>query len=227
MRPTKVGEHTTMLTRQRWVNCYLVREDDGLTLIDTTVGGATGAIVTAAERLGAPIVRITVTHAHGDHVGSLDALAARLPDAEVILPAREARFLRGDLSLDPNEPQKKPRVVRSACAGAAATAAVGERIGSLELVAAPGHTPGQVAFLDTRDRTLIAGDAYVTLGGPLHTTAGPSWPFPLPGLATWDRALALQTARDLRELEPARLAVGHGRPVEAPGGAMDRAIGVK
>ena len=31
----------------------------------------------AAAQLGAPIVRIALTHAHGDHIGSLDALAAR------------------------------------------------------------------------------------------------------------------------------------------------------
>ena len=30
---------------------------------------------------------------------------------------------------------------------------------------APGHTPGQVAFLDTRDRTLYCADTYSTLGG--------------------------------------------------------------
>ena len=35
---------------------------------------------------------------------------------------------------------------------------------------------------------------------------------------------ALATARALRTLDPARLAPGHGKVVEAPGAAMDRAI---
>ncbi len=43
-------------------------------------------------------------------------------------------------------------------------------MGSLEVVPAPGHTPGQVALLDTRDRTLLCADAYSTLGG-VATTA--------------------------------------------------------
>jgi hypothetical protein len=47
----------------------------------------------------------------------------------------------------------------------------GDRVGSLEVVGAPGHTPGHVAFLDTRDRTLIAGDVFTTLGGTRSSTS--------------------------------------------------------
>ncbi len=89
------------------VNCYLVREDDGLTLIDTGISGSAPAILAAAQRRGAPIARIALTHAHVDHAGSLDALHAAAPDAEILVPAREARFLAGEMSLDPGEPQAK------------------------------------------------------------------------------------------------------------------------
>ena len=82
------------------VNCYLVREDDGFTLIDAAIPGSTDRILAAARKLGAPIVRIALTHAHGDHVGSLDALHAALPGVEILVPEREARFLRGDMRLD-------------------------------------------------------------------------------------------------------------------------------
>jgi hypothetical protein len=34
----------------------------------------------------------------------------------------------------------------------------------------------------------------------------------------------VRTARELRALDPARLAVGHGRVVESPAAAMDAAI---
>ena len=89
--------------------------------------------------------------------------------------------------------------------------------------AAPGHTPGQVAFLDPRDGTLYCADSYSTLGG-VATTAKPYLRFPLPGFATWHGPTALETARAMRALDPARLAPGHGKVVEAPGAAMDRAI---
>jgi glyoxylase-like metal-dependent hydrolase (beta-lactamase superfamily II) len=212
------------LSRLGAVNAYLVVEDDGLTLVDTMLPRSHSAILDAARELGWPIVRIALTHAHGDHVGSLDALAEALPQAEVSISARDARFLGGDRTLNPGEPESKLR-------GSYPTTKTrpglelqpGDRVGSLEVVAAPGHTPGQVAFLDTRDRTLIAGDAYSTLGG-VATSARVNPRFPLPGLATWDRPTALRTARELRALDPPRLAVGHGNVVESPAAAMDAAI---
>jgi glyoxylase-like metal-dependent hydrolase (beta-lactamase superfamily II) len=206
------------------VNAFLVPEDDGLTLIDTTVARSARAILAAAERLGAPIVRIALTHAHADHVGSLDALAAALPRAEVLISTRDARFLTGDKTLDAGEPGDKLRGgYPETRTRPTRTLAPGDRVGSLEVHAAPGHTPGQVAFLDPRDGTLYCADAYSTLGG-VATTARVNPRFPLPGLATWHKPTALATATALRALDPARLAPGHGPVVERPGAAMDRAI---
>jgi glyoxylase-like metal-dependent hydrolase (beta-lactamase superfamily II) len=213
------------ISRFGFVNAYLVPEDDGLTLIDTTIAGSAKAILKAAGERGAPIVRIVLTHAHGDHVGALDALAKELPDAEVSISVREARLLAGDKSLDASEPVDKlrggwPKV--STRPGRTFTP--GERVGSLEVYAAPGHTPGQVAFLDTRDGTLYCADAYSTLGG-VATSAKPNPRFPLPAMATWHRPTALETARTLRALGGVRrLAPGHGKVVEDPQAAMDAAI---
>jgi glyoxylase-like metal-dependent hydrolase (beta-lactamase superfamily II) len=217
-------QHATRISRYGFVNAYLVREDDGLTLIDTTLPRSSKVILAAAREAGASIVRIVLTHAHLDHVGSLDALAQALPDAEVIISARDARLLGGDTSLDPSEPQAKvrgslPKVVTLP----SRTVAAGEHVGSLQVVAASGHTPGQIALFDTRDRTLFCGDAYTTLGG-VATSAKPNPRFPFPAMATWHRPTALSSARALRELDAARLAPGHGRVVEAPAAAMDAAI---
>lgn len=212
------------ITRFGFVNAYLVREDDGFTLVDTTVPRGANRILAAAERAGAPIVRIALTHAHGDHVGSLDELAGKLPGVEVIISARDARLLVKDMTLDPDEPDDK---LRGGYPGAKTkptrTVVAGDRIGSLEVIASPGHTPGHVSFLDVRDRTLLAGDAFSTLGG-VATPAKPRPLFPLVYVATWHRPTALESARALRALEPARLATGHGKIVEAPTAAMDEAI---
>lgn len=212
------------ITQFGMVNVFLVAEDDGLTLVDTGAKGNAKRILAAAEQLGRPIVRIVLTHAHDDHVGSLDALHERLPDAEVLISARDARVLAGDLTRDPGEPQQK---LRGGLKGAKTTPtrllAPGDRVGSLEVHAAPGHTPGQIALLDVRDRSLYCGDAFSTLGG-VATSAKPRPWFPLTGIATWDKPLALESAQALRALDPARLAPGHGKVVEAPGAAMDAAI---
>jgi glyoxylase-like metal-dependent hydrolase (beta-lactamase superfamily II) len=214
----------TRISRLGFVNCYLVDEEDGLTLVDTMLPKSGKKILAMAGELGKPIVRIALTHAHGDHIGSIDELAARLPDAEVSISTRDSRLMAGDRTLDAGEPADK---LRGGYPRAKTTPGrlltPGDRLGSLEVVAAPGHTPGQVAFLDTRDRTLYCADAYSTLGG-VATTAKPNPRFPLPAMATWHRPTALETARALRALDPARLAPGHGKVIESPGAAMDEAI---
>lgn len=215
---------THRISRLGAVNAYLVAEDDGLTLIDTMLPRSAGKLLAAAEACGAPIVRIALTHAHGDHIGSLDALAEALPGVEVLISERDARFLTKDMSLDPGEPQTK---LRGGYPGAKTrptrTLHHGDMVGSLEVIAAPGHTPGHVAFLDRRDGTLLAGDAYTTLGG-VATTAKPPALFPLAAMSTWNRPTELESARALRALEPTRLAPGHGKIVDEPLAAMDRAI---
>jgi glyoxylase-like metal-dependent hydrolase (beta-lactamase superfamily II) len=225
MKTTSHGDHLTKITKGGFVNAFLVREDDGFTLVDTMLPKSEKGILEAAQSLGAPIVRIALTHAHQDHAGSVDALKAALPDAELLVTARDARFLAGDKSLDPAEAAGgKPRgswiKVETE-----PTRLInpGERVGSLEVISSPGHTPGHVAFLDTRDRTLIAGDSWVTLGGvSIPSRANPR--FPLVWMGTGNRPQALESAKALRALDPSRLAVGHGKVVESPGAAMDKAI---
>lgn len=210
--------------RLGFVNAYLVEEADGLTLIDTLVRGSERRLVAAAARLRAPIARIVVTHAHADHVGALDALAARLPHAEVIASVREARLLARDFSIDADEPQVRvPGTATGVRTRPTRTVTGGDRIGSLEVVATPGHTPGHIALLDTRDGTLYAGDAVATVGA-VATTAEAHWRFPLPGLSTWHRPTALASARTILDLDPRRLASGHGRVVEQSRAALVRAI---
>jgi glyoxylase-like metal-dependent hydrolase (beta-lactamase superfamily II) len=101
----------------------------------------------------------------------------------------------------------------------------GDRIGSLEVIATPGHTPGHVAFLDTRDRSVIVGDAFQTLGG-VAVSGTFKLLFPLPALATWHKGLSLESARKLLALQPSILTVGHGRVLNNPQAAMERAIRV-
>jgi glyoxylase-like metal-dependent hydrolase (beta-lactamase superfamily II) len=227
MQQTPHGQYTTQLTRFPHVfpvSAYLVREDDGFTLVDTTIPRSAGSILSIARDLGAPIVRIVLTHAHMDHVGSADSLHAAVPGAEVLASARDARFLAGERSLDPSEAQSKLRGAYSSIrARPTRLLHDGDRVGSLLVVASPGHTLGHISLFDERDGTLIAGDAYQTAGGiAVSGTIKPLFPFP--AIATWDKRVALQSARRLVSLNPARLTVGHGRVIESPGMSMNAAI---
>ena len=220
MKTRAITENLTQLTRWRFVNAFLVREDDGFTLVDTTLGGGADALIAAAEKAGGAIQRIALTHGHGDHVGSLDALKQRLGGSiEVLVPELDARILAGEKVVEGKLPGSWPKVETVPDALLSA----GDRVGSLEVVASPGHSPGHVAFLDTRDRTLIAGDVF-TAYGRLAVTSHLYLRFPFAAMATWDRAKDVESARALRALDPALLAVGHGPAQRNPGAAIDRAI---
>jgi glyoxylase-like metal-dependent hydrolase (beta-lactamase superfamily II) len=222
------GPNLLQITRLGFVNAYLVREDDGLTLVDTMIPGSAGAIAAAVEAADASLKRLTVTHGHADHVGSVDAVVGRFAGVELAYPEREARIMAGDHSLDPDEPGPRLSGFRaSAYAKVKArphrTLAPGDRLGSLEVIPVPGHTPGQVAFRDVRDGTLLCADVYATLLGPV-TSAKPTLRSPIPAIGTWNRSLALESARRLRALDPSRLAPGHGKVVTEPAAVMDRAL---
>jgi glyoxylase-like metal-dependent hydrolase (beta-lactamase superfamily II) len=219
MKTTSVSQNREQLTRLRFVNAFLVREDEGFTLVDTTIRAADD-LIDAARAAGGTITRIALTHGHGDHVGSLDALKERLGGSvEVLMPELDARIHAGEKVVDGKLPGSWPTLQTTPYVRLSA----GDRVGSLEVVASPGHTPGHVAFLDTRDGTLIGGDVFTTYGGAavsdhFHLR------FPFAAMATWDKAQDLESARALRALDPAVLAVGHGPALRDPGAPMDAAI---
>lgn len=207
------------------VNCYLIEEDDGLTLIDAALPYSKNAILKAALQIGKPITKILLTHAHGDHVGSLDELKNSLPEVPVFISKRDSRLLAGDISLDADEPDTPIRggVPKNIKTKPDILLNDGDRIGSLVAITTPGHTPGSMSFLDTRSNVIIAGDALQTQGG--FAIAGQMRPlFPFPAMATWNKRLSLESAKKIREHSPTTLAIGHGRMISLAGNEMDLII---
>jgi len=223
MQTIQETEYLFRLTRFGMINCFLVKEAAGFTLIDTGLLGTADLILRAAEKLGDPIRRILLTHSHLDHVGSLDRIISRIPSVEIYVGQRESRLLTGDLSLDSNEKKKRLFGFPGVRSRPHRLVSDGDAIGSLKAVSCPGHTPGHMAYFDQRDSSLIAGDSFTTQSGVV--VAGVFKPlFPFPALFSWDGELAVRSARKLFDLKPDLLCVGHGKSITSPAGRMESAL---
>ncbi|MCA0972242.1 MBL fold metallo-hydrolase [Halobacillus litoralis] len=227
MRVTTIDTLTQVTFMPGWfpINCYIVEEENDLTVVDTGMSFSTKAILQAAEKIGKPIRNIVVTHAHTDHIGGIDRLKEAQPDSTFYLPKRELELLEGDKSLRDGEDQTpiKGGVPKGIQARPDEVLVDGDRIGSLQAIHAPGHTPGMMAFIDVRTNALLAADAFQNHGG--FAVAGDiRWRFPFPGLATWSKPTAIETARTLADYQPAILALGHGDLLMNPVPKMQEAI---
>lgn len=218
MQITPISANSWQLTRYGLINCYLVRESDGFTLIDTNLPRSGDEILATAETLGGSIRRILLTHAHIDHVGSVDELVARRPNVELVASERSLPLLGRpvDKTFRVGEPRKlyagglpgiASRVTR--------TVDEDELVGSLRCIATPGHLPGHFSFLDEREGTLFAGDAMVCVGR-LSVTGWTPWYFKLPRFAMWSKPLAIASALKLLDYPIEKFACGHG-PVRGGG----------
>src|SRR5258708_630528 len=198
--------------------------DDGVRCVFFFKQKTAYEIALIVKEVGKELRRVVLTHAHGDHVGGVAGVRLRFPGVEVSIGERDARILAGDKTLLETEPQtavkgyfvkvdwKPDRLLKPS-----------DPVGSLEVVASPGHPPGHVALFDVRDRSLLAGDAFQTRGG--IAVSGVLKPlFPFPAMATWNKQTALASTTSLRELNPSLLAVGHGNAIPEPAAAMDQAI---
>ncbi|NLE12471.1 MAG: MBL fold metallo-hydrolase [Clostridiales bacterium] len=108
-------------------------------LIDcaTTASDVEEWIIPALTDIGAKPRYLLATHSHGDHMGGMKPLLARLPDLAVHMaaPADGAGLFRD-----------------------------GDVFGTVTAVSLPGHSADSFAFLDSRTRALVTGDCLQLYG---------------------------------------------------------------
>jgi glyoxylase-like metal-dependent hydrolase (beta-lactamase superfamily II) len=208
------------------VHAFLFDDGAELTLVDTLYDTDGKRILGQIERIGrkpADLRHIVLTHAHRSHLGGL-AVLKRETGATVYSHPWEADIIAGDreaqrVSLFPRRPYRTYIPFQAAAAlglgghpGCPVDEHVteGDRIGPLEVMDTPGHSPGHLAFWLEEHRLLLAGDAIAT------------WPSFLPGWGnfTLNEEKHRDSLRRLAEREPEILGVGHGEPI--PSGARDR-----
>lgn len=205
----------------------------GWVLIDAGIPGSADAIYkAAAERFGenTPPAAIVLTHGHFDHVGALAELAAEW-ETPIYAHRLEHPFLNGTRSY----PAPQPGVGGGLMARAAGLyprhpinvsrwlALLSENqevpfMPGWRCIPTPGHTPGHVSLWREADRTLIAGDAFITTrqeSAYAVLTQKPEMHGP-PQYYTPDWDAARESVRRLAALEPELVVTGHGPAMQGP-----------
>jgi len=198
-------------------------------LIDTGMPGFAGHIAAKArERYGdARPAAIVLTHGHFDHVGAVRELAERW-DVPVYAHELEMPYLTGRSKYPPPDPTVGGgAMARLSPLFPADPVHLGDRVRTLPAdgavpgmpgwrwLATPGHSPGHVSLWRESDRTLIAGDAFVTTKQESALAAITQRPElhgpPMYFTPDWDESRA--SVERLAALEPELAVTGHGRPM--------------
>jgi glyoxylase-like metal-dependent hydrolase (beta-lactamase superfamily II) len=196
-------------------------------LIDAGLPGYAGQIKKKAEQLFGSGTRpdaIVLTHGHSDHVGALKSLLKEW-DVPIYAHALELPYLQGKSSYPPPDP---------AIGGGAMSYMswifpigpmdFGDRIQAIpengvipelpdwRTIHTPGHAPGHISLFRDKDRTLIAGDAFVTTNqnsGIAVATQREEFHGP-PAYFTCDWEAAKKSVKKLNDLNPMAAGTGHG-----------------
>lgn len=211
------------------VNCYLIEDEDGVTLVDTGLPAMWGELSDALEEIGRPtdLTAVILTHAHFDHLGC--AARARTEwqvplwahDSDHYLAAHPYRYAHENNRL--LYPLRYPRgrrllfdMVRAGALRVTGVRALNSLVpgtavdvpGQPRVVFTPGHTAGHCALHLADRSTLLSGDALVTLD--IYT--GNVGPQIVAGAATADRAQALASLEALLQTRAETVLPGHGDP---------------
>jgi glyoxylase-like metal-dependent hydrolase (beta-lactamase superfamily II) len=224
----------TYLVHGSDTNWVLLTDGDAVTLIDTGYPRDRELLLDSLAAVGGSpesVTAVLVTHAHNDHLGSAEYLAARygtpvlLHEAEV--PHARGEFLHqvsaGQVLRNSWRPGVLPWALRALRSGGTARVPVAAPLplppaGPLDLpgrpvpVHTPGHTGGHCAFHLPGAGVLVSGDALVS-GHPTSRIAGPQL---LPGMFHHERGRAAASLDVLAGLDADLLLPGHGPALRGP-----------
>ena len=178
-------------------HCYLVKDEEGLTLIDTSLPGRGEEILNEIRVLGyrpEELRRIFLTHTDLDHIGNARMLQDMVA-CKGYVSEEEKKYLTGERKRLP----KKAEMFQGFLAPEVLI--YPEDLGEYQVIPTPGHTAGHVCIL-YRD-CLFAGDCCSTESGAI---AGPEEAF------TEDMETALQSLKKVSLYSFGSWCPCHGMP---------------
>ncbi|WP_160723901.1 MBL fold metallo-hydrolase [Bacillus sp. USDA818B3_A] len=181
------------------------------------------------ERFGENAIpkAIILTHGHFDHVGSIAALLEDW-NTPVYAHEKELPYLTGKKDYPPGDPNVDSGLVAkmspmfpnhgidiSKHIQALPSDGTVPNMNGWKWIHTPGHTPGHISLFREQDRTLIAGDAFVTVKQEslykvmtqAQEISGP------PRYYTTDWDAAFESVKKLEALKPQAAVTGHGIPM--------------
>lgn len=196
-------------------------------LIDTGMPYAANKIISETKRRFGAESRpkaIILTHGHFDHVGSIIELV-KYWDVPVYAYDLELPFLTGKIDYPkPDSSVEGGMISKMSPIFPIKAINLGSRVNPLpedgsvpflpefQWIHTPGHAPGHVSFFRERDRTLIVGDAFVTVQQEYlykvftqeQEISGP------PRYLTTDWSAARKSVKKLAAFKPSVAITGHG-----------------
>jgi hydroxyacylglutathione hydrolase len=192
-------------------NIYLIRSGQETVLVDTSTKHSRRRILRQVpEKLDA----IFITHAHRDHAGSMHAVA-EAKGAPVWASEQDADALEGKAP-EPIPAEHKDHLVNRMFAGwwtdrhpVSRRLAEGEQVAGFQVIAFPGHTPGQIGLWRESDLTVICADVMRSM----NLATGLPQLGEMPKLFTCDLDEARRSIWKLAALQARTVCFGHGRPL--------------
>lgn len=217
-----------------YTKAFLIDDGEGLAVIDTFYDDDAQLFLDEIARIGRSprdIKHILMTHGHRGHLGGLATLK-RLSGAPVYGHEWEADIISGDRPMQNpslfafNPIQSWPITTIGQLVGrwnqhegvpVDQLIDEGDKVGPLEVLHTPGHTPGHLAFYWPERKALFTGDAFVT------------WPSIVPG---WDSTMlnepeSWETLDRLTTLDVEVIGPGHGDSISENGSEILKTLARK
>lgn len=230
----EIGAKTGGYFKAGHTKAFMVDDGDGLIVIDAFYDNDAQLFLDELALIGKTpqdIKHLLMTHGHRGHLGGLATLK-RLSGAPVYGHEWEADIISGDRSarmpsifaFDPIQSWPITTIGQikgpwSSYEGVPVDQLIdeGDKIGVLEVLHTPGHTPGHLTFYWPERKALFSGDSFVT------------WPKVVPG---WKSTMlnepqSWESLNRMATLDVEVIGPGHGSSITKNGGEVIRALAEK